>query len=83
MVLANCNYSFEVGQGTKVEYNFNNLERQVMDRFLFSKSAIINLNEVRNEKCIQLYFTTIQIVVKNLYDLQRKPIFSNFNFVIH
>ncbi|VDH91002.1 Hypothetical predicted protein, partial [Mytilus galloprovincialis] len=46
MVLANCNYSFEVGQGTKVEYNFNNLERQVMDRFLFSKSAIINLNEI-------------------------------------
>ncbi|XP_052087598.1 E3 ubiquitin-protein ligase rnf213-alpha-like isoform X5 [Mytilus californianus] len=46
MVLANCNYSFEVGQGTKVEYNFNNLERQVMDRFLFSKSVIINLNEI-------------------------------------
>ena len=37
MVLANCNYSFEVGQGTKVEYNFTNLERQ---------SVIGNIQEV-------------------------------------
>ncbi|VDH89970.1 Hypothetical predicted protein [Mytilus galloprovincialis] len=41
MVLANCTYSFEVGQGTKVEYNFTNLERQLMDRFLFTKSVIL------------------------------------------
>ncbi|XP_076109129.1 E3 ubiquitin-protein ligase rnf213-alpha-like [Mytilus galloprovincialis] len=41
MVLANCNYSFEVGQGTKVEYNFTNLERQLMDRFLFTKSVVL------------------------------------------
>ena len=46
MVLANCNYSFEVGQGTKVEYNFTNLERQLMDRFLFSKSIINGIQEV-------------------------------------
>ena len=46
MVLANCNYSFEVGQGTKVEYNFTNLERQLMDRFLFSKSIIHGITEV-------------------------------------
>ncbi|VDI18579.1 Hypothetical predicted protein, partial [Mytilus galloprovincialis] len=41
MVLANCNYSFEVGQGTKVEYNFASLERQLMDRLLFTKSVIL------------------------------------------
>ncbi|VDI81905.1 Hypothetical predicted protein [Mytilus galloprovincialis] len=41
MVLANCNYSFEVGQGTKVEYNFTDIERQLKDRFLFKKSIVI------------------------------------------
>ncbi|VDI81602.1 Hypothetical predicted protein [Mytilus galloprovincialis] len=46
MILANCNYSFEVGHGTKIDYNFVNLERQLMDRFLFSKSVIIGLNEI-------------------------------------
>ncbi|KAL3881537.1 hypothetical protein ACJMK2_027969, partial [Sinanodonta woodiana] len=40
LVLANCNYSFEVGKGTTIEYNFSNLERQIMDRFLFGKSWI-------------------------------------------
>ncbi|KAK3096790.1 hypothetical protein FSP39_003301 [Pinctada imbricata] len=40
MVLANCNYSFEVGQGTKIEYNFRDFERQLTDRFLFSKSFV-------------------------------------------
>lgn len=40
MVMSNCQYTFEVGRGTKVEYNFSNLERQLMDRFLFSKSVI-------------------------------------------
>ncbi|KAK3600077.1 hypothetical protein CHS0354_016454, partial [Potamilus streckersoni] len=40
LVLASCNYSFEVGKGTTIEYNFSNLERQIMDRFLFGKSLI-------------------------------------------
>ncbi|XP_053396355.1 E3 ubiquitin-protein ligase rnf213-alpha-like [Mercenaria mercenaria] len=40
LVLANCHYSFEMGKGTKIEYDFTGLERQLMDRFLFSKSKI-------------------------------------------
>ncbi|KAL3881532.1 hypothetical protein ACJMK2_027964, partial [Sinanodonta woodiana] len=40
LVLANCNYSFEVGKETTIEYNFTNLERQIIDRFLFGKSWI-------------------------------------------
>ena len=40
VVLANCQYSFEIGKGTKIEYDFNGLERQLMDRFFFSKSRI-------------------------------------------
>jgi len=49
IVLANCNYSFEVGQGTTITYDFQNIERQLMDRFLFSKSYIeikeVNFNQ--------------------------------------
>jgi len=40
LVLANCQYTFEMGKGTKIEYDFLGLERQLMDRFLFSKSRI-------------------------------------------
>ncbi|KAL4233165.1 hypothetical protein ACF0H5_007850 [Mactra antiquata] len=40
LILANCQYSFEMGKGTKIEYDFIGLERHLMDRFLFSKSKI-------------------------------------------
>jgi len=40
LVLANCQYTFEMGKGTKIKYDFLGLERQLMDRFLFSKSRI-------------------------------------------
>ncbi|XP_063442805.1 E3 ubiquitin-protein ligase RNF213-like [Mytilus trossulus] len=46
MVFANCNYTFEVGQGTRIEYNYTNLERQLKDRFLFSKSIVTGLEEI-------------------------------------
>ncbi|CAG2212296.1 RNF213 [Mytilus edulis] len=46
MLYSNCNYTFEVGQGTIIEYNFTNLERQLVDRFLFSKSTITGLEEI-------------------------------------
>lgn len=45
IILANCNYSFEVGKGTKIEYDFGNIERQLGDRFLFAKSYI-DIDEV-------------------------------------
>ena len=40
LVLANCHYSFEMGVGTKIEYDFAGMERQLMDRLLYSKSLI-------------------------------------------
>jgi hypothetical protein len=46
LVLANCSYSFEVGKGTKVEYDFSNFERQLVDRF-FSGRAFVDAGEVR------------------------------------
>ncbi|XP_052062680.1 E3 ubiquitin-protein ligase rnf213-alpha-like isoform X2 [Mytilus californianus] len=64
MVLANCNYTFEVGQGTRIEYNFTNLERQLMDRFLFSKSIITGIAEIdtityRSESTNAVVFKTL------------------------
>ncbi|KAH3728238.1 hypothetical protein DPMN_054190 [Dreissena polymorpha] len=40
LVLANCHYSFEMGVGTKIEYDFAGMERQLIDRLLYSKSMI-------------------------------------------
>ncbi|XP_060597666.1 E3 ubiquitin-protein ligase rnf213-alpha-like [Ruditapes philippinarum] len=40
LVLANCQYTFMMGEGNKIDYDFKGLERQIMDRFLFSKSEI-------------------------------------------
>ncbi|XP_052238406.1 E3 ubiquitin-protein ligase RNF213-like [Dreissena polymorpha] len=40
ILLANCQYSFEIGVGTTVEYDFAGMERQLIDRLLYSKSNI-------------------------------------------
>ncbi|XP_052244237.1 E3 ubiquitin-protein ligase RNF213-like [Dreissena polymorpha] len=40
LVLANCQYSVEMGVGTKIEYDFAGIERQLIDRFICSKSRI-------------------------------------------
>lgn len=40
MAMASCNYSFEMGKDAQTDYNFKDLERQIMDKFLFSKSKI-------------------------------------------
>lgn len=34
LILAHCNYSLKVGEGTAVEYNWKALERQLVDRFI-------------------------------------------------
>ncbi|VDI70333.1 Hypothetical predicted protein [Mytilus galloprovincialis] len=40
MAMASCNYSFEIGKDAQTEYNFKDLEIQIIDKFLFSKSTI-------------------------------------------
>ncbi|XP_052239407.1 E3 ubiquitin-protein ligase rnf213-alpha-like [Dreissena polymorpha] len=40
IILANCQYSVETGVGTKIEYDFEGMERQLIDRLLYSKSKI-------------------------------------------
>ncbi|XP_021342051.1 E3 ubiquitin-protein ligase rnf213-alpha-like, partial [Mizuhopecten yessoensis] len=63
IVLANCNYSFEVGKGTKIEYDFGNIERQLGDRFLFAKSYI-DIDEI--EVMTYRSDVTNAVVFKNL-----------------
>ena len=40
LILAQCNYSLEVGRGTLVQYNWDALERQLIDRFIRRKPLI-------------------------------------------
>ncbi|XP_078381354.1 E3 ubiquitin-protein ligase rnf213-alpha-like isoform X3 [Oculina patagonica] len=40
LILAQCNYSLEVGRGTLVQYNWEALERQLIDRFIRGRPMI-------------------------------------------
>ncbi|XP_068694646.1 E3 ubiquitin-protein ligase rnf213-alpha-like isoform X2 [Montipora foliosa] len=40
LILAQCNYSLEVGKGTLVQYNWEALERQLIDRFIGRRPLI-------------------------------------------
>lgn len=40
LILAQCNYSLEVGRGTLVQYNWDALERQLIDRFIRGRPLI-------------------------------------------
>ena len=43
MILANCDYSLRIGEGTMVEFNWKSLERQLVDRFIRGKSRLTSL----------------------------------------
>ena len=40
LILAQCNYSLEVGRGTLVQYNWDAIERQLIDRFIRRRPLI-------------------------------------------
>ena len=40
LVFAHCDYSLAVGEGTKITYNLQALERQIIDRFLVGKPHV-------------------------------------------
>lgn len=40
LILAQCNYSLEVGRGTLVQYNWEALERQLIDRFIRGRPLV-------------------------------------------
>ena len=40
IILANCNYSLEVGKGTKIEYEFAGMEKQIAERFVYGRPRL-------------------------------------------
>ena len=46
LVLANCNYSFKLGEGTKVEYDFDGFEHQLTEMFFQAKSRVQQQNGI-------------------------------------
>ena len=43
MILANCDYSLRIGEGTMLEFNWKCLERQLVDRFIRGKPRLTSL----------------------------------------
>ena len=43
MILANCDYSLKIGEGTMVEFNWKCLERQLVDRFIRGKPRLTSM----------------------------------------
>ena len=41
MVMANCNYSLEMGKGTSIAYDFDGLERQLEDNLIRGKPLLL------------------------------------------
>ncbi|ESO09860.1 hypothetical protein HELRODRAFT_190307 [Helobdella robusta] len=37
LLLANCNYSFQLGAFTKIEYDYDNMEKQIISKFISGK----------------------------------------------
>nr|XP_022293483.1 E3 ubiquitin-protein ligase rnf213-alpha-like isoform X1 [Crassostrea virginica] len=74
MVMANCHYTFQVGKGTKIDYNLGDLERQLMDRFLFSKS-VINMPVYEFELMTYRSETTNAVVFRELREkIKQEPL---------
>jgi len=75
VMLANCSYSLEVGKETQLQYNWETLEKQIIDRFIrrrplvdFKVSVIIiryryiSRNQTMSLRYITLFFS---IAVRN------------------
>lgn len=46
IILANCNYTYMQEESTKLEYDFENIQAVLQDRFLFGKPLIVSSKEV-------------------------------------
>lgn len=40
VILANCNYTYMQEESTKIEYDFENIQAVLQDRFLFGKAIV-------------------------------------------
>lgn len=46
VILANCSYTYMQEENTKLEYDFENIQAVLQDRFLFGKPLIDSRKEV-------------------------------------
>ena len=61
LVLAHCDYSLSVGQGTNITYNLAALERQIVDRFVNGKAYVeMKVVLTKTAKLRRLKFTSIR-----------------------
>ncbi|XP_052217509.1 E3 ubiquitin-protein ligase rnf213-alpha-like [Dreissena polymorpha] len=78
LVLANCRYSFEVGDQTKIEYDFDRMERQLMDRLLNSKSKIEIHKYLQIERMVyRTEMSNSAVMMKLDHKIPQEPL--NFN----
>jgi len=40
IILANCNYSLEVGKGSRIDYDFTTMQKQVEERFIWARPRL-------------------------------------------
>ena len=61
LILAQCNYSLEVGKGTLVQYNWDALERQLIDRFIRGRPLIeFKVSKSSNTSSLFTFMTSQQ-----------------------
>lgn len=64
IILSHCNYSLEVGKGRSVLYNYEALEKHILDRFIYGKPSI-EVTEIphvlyQNDICTRVTFGAIR-----------------------
>lgn len=82
LIMANCQYTFEIDKGTRQEYIFTDLENQLIDRFLFSKSVISwsSLSEVRNSDYTFYRYNEIDMIDEVQHLMLRHNVLKMLNF---
>ncbi|XP_071112725.1 E3 ubiquitin-protein ligase rnf213-alpha-like isoform X2 [Haliotis cracherodii] len=69
LVLANCNYSFELGKGTTIEYDFEGFEYQLKEVILQAKSRVEKKSHIIPiDTMVYRADTTNSVVFKTLRD---------------
>lgn len=69
LVYTNCDYSLEIGKSTKIEYNFDGIQKHLMERLCFGKPKIeiqmkefVYRDDVHNAK----KFTNLKRTIKQV-----------------
>ena len=71
VILSNATYSFRMGEGTLIHYDFNGIQNELGQRFIFSK-PVLSLGDFDTEFPDQVpiieYFHQINLKIKQVRD---------------